>query len=530
MMKLRKSRITLAVGAVLGAAALIPATSFGWSVDTINGVLRTASGGDTLLFPLYTTVTPATTSFSTTNTSDRTIVAKIRFREQEKSMDVLDFLVVYSPYDKFDFTVSQGAGAVRPTMSWNDNTCLVGPAPGSKSVQFPAPTQFVSGDAVMSVGHLEVLGMADVSNVYTLGTTVATATTPGAISWAAAAKHDDTGKPANCQVFIDWLANQKNVQTLNVANVLLDVPNALTGRFVVTGVGLGIEAGSDAISIQDSNLTVGAAPPATTPVRISAQSNSECSRITPANCVSTYAWDKREWDHPHLGEMRNLIRFQAALTAGNVAGDWSNNPGNSVGVDWILSFPNKYAYLDYVPAGQCDDGAGSGSEWCLLNVPNTGYGLAGAWTGSVGTPPPVPPAVRTDSYGVADLCLPDNNLQVWDREEQPASGNVNVSPGGRDTLDLCEELEVFTLAAEDQEVRDSVIQTQERRRIIGFTNLDALFGWAQMTFSWPLLPVNNAVQGDSVTGLIMTTRNTDDPTINNASLTDLQKCVGCPTP
>jgi hypothetical protein len=101
-MKLRKSRLSLAVGVVLGAAAMIPATSFGWSVNTDTGNLQSASGGDTLLFPIYTTVFPATTSFSVTNTSGtQTIAAKIRFREQEHSMDVLDFIVVLSPYDKF---------------------------------------------------------------------------------------------------------------------------------------------------------------------------------------------------------------------------------------------------------------------------------------------------------------------------------------------------------------------------------------------------------------------------------------------
>jgi hypothetical protein len=523
-MKLRKSRLNLAVGAVLGAAALIPATSFGWSVDTENGVLSTQSGGDTLLFPLYTTVFPATTSFSTTNTSEGTIVAKIRFREQEKSMDVLDFIVVYSPYDKFDFTVSQGPGDVRPTMSWKDNTCLVGPGLGNTSVQFPAPSQFVSGNEAMSVGHLEVLGMAEVSNVCTLGTQAFLCDDPalpaGAISWAEAAKHDENGEPENCQVFVDWLASQRNVDTLNIAAAATDVPNVLTGRFVVTGVGQGIEAGSDAIGIQDSNLTGD-------PVVISAQSNSECEANGTANCESFYAWDGREWDHPHLGEMENLENFQLALTAGNVAGDWSNNPANSVGVDWILSFPNKYAYLDYVPAGNCDGGATSGSEWCLLNTPNTGFGLPGAWTED-GDGAPVPDPVPDDySYGTANLCLPDNQLDAWDREEQKASGNVNVSPGGRDTLDLCQELEIFTLAPEGASVEESVIQTPERRRTITFTNLDSIWGWAKLTLSWPLNVQGVTDQGDAVTGLIFTTRNTDDPTINNASMTDLQKCVGC---
>jgi hypothetical protein len=62
------------------------------------------SAGDTLLFPIHTTAQNATTSFSVTNTSDeQTVLAKIRFREQTQSMDVLDFYAILSPNDKFDF-------------------------------------------------------------------------------------------------------------------------------------------------------------------------------------------------------------------------------------------------------------------------------------------------------------------------------------------------------------------------------------------------------------------------------------------
>jgi hypothetical protein len=518
MMKLRKLRLTLAVSAVLGATALIPATSFGWSVDTDQGVLDTLSGGDTLLFPIYTTVTPATTSFSTTNTSGQTIVAKIRFREQERSMDVLDFLVVYSPYDKFDFYVEQAEGAARPTMKWNDNSCVIGPGTGG-SVDFPAPSPFVSGDETMSVGHLEVLGMGDLTGIWVdaEGGVFGAAGT-GRVSLAAAAEHGPDGVPLDCNLLVRWLSSQNNVAALNAAvtaqRKIGDVGNVLVGRYLITGQGLGIEAGSDAVSIQNSDLGWPTSP-------ITSQSGSDCSDST--NCVQSYAWDGLEWDHPHLGEMVNLINFQTALTAQNVAGDWSNNPANFVGLDWILSFPNKYAYLDLVDGAVCDGGAGAGTkEWCLLNATKTGNGQPGVWT-TAGFPfdPTVTPAV---SQGTTNLCLNDNDLAVWDTEEQEASGNVSVSPGTRTTLDICNELQVFTLAPVGSEPRPSVIQTAERRGVIGFENLDAIRGWGRMDLNWPA--VVQGMRGDSIVGGIFTTRNTDDPTINNASLTDLQKGVG----
>ncbi len=220
--------------------------------------------------------------------------------------------------------------------------------------------------------------------------------------------------------------------------------------------------------------------------------------------------------------MQFLNGFQSALTAPNVAGDWSNNPANFVGLDWILSFPNKYAYLDLVDGAQCAGGAGAGTnEWCLLYAPKTAFGFDGLWT-STGVPVrPGQTLPDGEVYGTSDLCLNDNQLRVWDTEEQEASGNVSVSPGTRTTLDICNELQVFTLAPAGTEPRPSVIQTAERRGVIAFENLDTIRGWGQMNLSWASAPF-----GDSVLGGIFTTRNTDDPTINNASLTDLQKAVG----
>jgi hypothetical protein len=496
MMKMRKTRVSMALGAVLGAAALAPATSFGWSVDTGAGDLDTSSGGDTLLFPVYTTAASATTSFSVTNTSSQTVLAKIRFREQIRSMDVLDFFAILSPYDKFDFWVERPNGDERPSMGWDDNTCVVGPA--GDRVQFPAPSPWVDTSEQMQLGHLEVLGVADLTNVYTDGSGNFQQGSGGdfTISIAGLAKHDSNGVPPGCATLVDAFASPQIVANMNSASVGEDVGNVLVGRYVITGAGVGIEGGGDAIGIQDSDL----GPPN---LPISAQSGADC---LPSNCTQNYEWDGAEWDHPHLGEMTNLAGFQDALTASNIAGDWSNNPVNDVGVDWVLSFPSKYAYLDIIDAADCAGGASSGTEWCLLVDTQTTNGNSGAWTDA----------------STADLCVNDNGLRVFDTEESQASGNVNVSPGTRTTLDICNEMQVFTLAAVGDTPRDSVIQTAARRGVIEFENLDAARGWAEMG-------LNFNTQGDgtpAISGIIFTTRATEDPTINNGSITDLQKNVG----
>jgi hypothetical protein len=202
--------------------------------------------------------------------------------------------------------------------------------------------------------------------------------------------------------------------------------------------------------------------------------------------------------------MFNLAGFQEGMRAGRVSGDWSNNFDNAVGVDWVLSFPSKYAYLDWVDLDDCN-ASGTAKTWCLLEDIKTNPNTLtrGAWTASSTT----------------NLCLTDNSLRVFDTEEGEASGNVNVSPGSRTTLDICEEMQVFTLAAEGDTPRESVIQYADRRDVIEFLNLDAQRGWAELELSWP----TQSFQTGAVTGLLFTTRATDDPTINNGSITELKK-------
>jgi hypothetical protein len=337
-----------------------------------------------------------------------------------------------------------------------------------------------------------------------------------------AAAHGSDGTPANCDLLTDVLADSDNVERINdylgSSSTGFDVGNVLVGRYLIDngiqlpdGFHVGIEGGSDAISIQNSNLGPGTAQG----IPLAAQTDDDCNSTNCGLWVQTngYAWDQLQWDHPHLGEMYYLNNFQRALRASqNVAGDWSNNPPNDVGVDWVLSFPDKYAYLDYIPMKECDSTETSTDKaWCLLAETRYGngpYGNPEIWTPYSG-----------EGVGTLDLCLKDNKTSVYDTEEQEASSNVSVSPGSRTKLDICNELTVLTLAAEGQDIKPSVIQTQDERLVVRFTNLDAVRGWGKIDLDW------NQYPGDAVSGLIFTTRATSSPTDQNGSLTDLQKDV-----
>jgi hypothetical protein len=161
------------VSATTLAVALAPAICFGVAFDinrnpnTGAGTIVTDSTGDSVLFPVYTTVNNDATSFFLTNTSMvETIAAKVRFRDQVASRDVLDFIVILSPNDKFDFFVMQDGGV--PTAYWADNKCVVG-YPGTvyddnKMLPFPDPSISGVPYAESAVGHMEVIGMLNLND------------------------------------------------------------------------------------------------------------------------------------------------------------------------------------------------------------------------------------------------------------------------------------------------------------------------------------------------------------------------------
>ena len=120
MKAIRKNPLSYAVGAVLAAMAVVPMSASAVSINLSNtvaprpvvvaGTFNSDDGADALAYPLYSTTNGVTTSFSLTNTGGGAIAVKVRFREQQYSMDVWDTIVFLSPTDKWDFSVSATPG------------------------------------------------------------------------------------------------------------------------------------------------------------------------------------------------------------------------------------------------------------------------------------------------------------------------------------------------------------------------------------------------------------------------------------
>lgn len=133
MFKTRKKLATMAVAAAMGGAMLMAAPAHAVNVSQVNL-------GEVLFFPYHTVQNNMDTVFTVTNTTNRTAVIKIRFREARNSREVRDFNVVLSPYDHWGAAVTKSGNDV--VVRTYDQSCTspILPAsttnPGAREINF----------------------------------------------------------------------------------------------------------------------------------------------------------------------------------------------------------------------------------------------------------------------------------------------------------------------------------------------------------------------------------------------------------
>ncbi|MFB1487466.1 MULTISPECIES: hypothetical protein [unclassified Thiocapsa] len=536
MNAVRKTRLSVALGVVLGVSAIVPATSYGFSVDLNTNSIAVPGAGDSVIYPFYTTVNGATTSYSLTNTSsEQTIAAKVRFREQKYSFDVLDFIVFLSPNDKFDFFISAdpAVNQGRPVVSWNDNSCVTGVLNTPNQTKRLLMPAVEAGrkivDADLAVGHVEVIGMINLQGLQDRAN----------VDLDVVVRHNDDGIPLACNVALEAFRTRANVNAIRLEGRPIggdigllarqDVENALVGAHVITIPGGGIEAGEDAIHVRNT-FNRGF---------LAAQSPQLCTLVNNGvnqgtdGCSSLYTWDTKEENHPHLGDInwvsrdlpgqepigRNntVARMDGLLTASvSLQGDWSNNPTNNVGFDWITTFPTKYVYIDQ----DCSPI----QDWEFVNVGNRVVGERPKCT----TPTPF-------GFNGDDNCIisaPGEDIgTVFNTEERR---DTLFSPSNADLFDFCNETTVYTFAEPGQVIQPSLLQTAAQRVILEFNQTGTIpgnRGWAEVYFNWVsnrIIPTHatNVRDGAATAGLLFLLRSTDDPTINNGSLRELNRNTG----
>lgn len=479
----KKSTMSLALtAAILGGVAMTQQAS---AVNIAQDGL-----GQVLVFPYYTTRGGWSTLFNITNTSDKTIVAKVRWREGRNSREVRDFNIVLSPYDVWT-AGTQDLGD-RAGMFTTDNSCTFPELPthplgtGKDFTNFAYTEIGVQdnrdrGPESMDrtkEGYFEVfeMGVIDDTN---LGAE--------AIELRTNAKHakvaGNTAMPLDCNKVRDVL-RVSDVTDLSLGNLngQLDNPiNALKGRAVLVKGDDGIAAGYDPLVLANFKASGEILPPGRSFPNL-ADADGIAVVIDDNAATATVVGPL-----PGIDAVSELIKRSSVINDYNVKGDSQT--------DWVLTFPTKGFYVDRAYAASnahAPIAVGQIAPLAPFDAPVNGTAFGDT--------------VATFDNPDAKSCF-DINVHMWDREEFDAPDDVPedefspAEPGQESGQNrMCYEANILSFG-------DSNIFSSGLQKSVFAGNeagLPGLNGWAEVTFGGPL----------PVIGLRMEVRNRGDASVN----------------
>lgn len=331
---IRKKLVPLAVAsAVSGGAMLAAAPAYAMNVSQDNV-------GQVLLFPYYTVKNGYDTLFTVTNTTNKTAVFKVRFREALNSREVRDFNVILSPYDHWGAGVTSTAtgGALVRTY---DKTCtspaLPASATHSGATEVAFTNELYSGNfkdggsediGRVQEGYFEVILMG----VSTRDTAVSTNT----VEYNA--KHVN-GVPRDCaKVDAQFLpANIASVQS-----TFTTPENILKGHVTYINVASGKAIDAEPTAIENFQVTtqIVAEPGDLIPSLASG---------TPAGNAEYFANGVHTPDGYAPGAVPGSVDgVSKLLRASSIINEFATGAGAST--SWVVTFPTKHHYTDqYTP-------------------------------------------------------------------------------------------------------------------------------------------------------------------------------------
>jgi len=325
-LNIRKKLVTLAVASVVSGGAMMAMTAPAHAMNVSQNNV-----GEVLLFPYYTVKNGYDTVFTVTNTSDKTAVFKVRFREALNSREVRDFNVILSPHDHWAGAVTRD-GADGALFRTYDKTCTSPRLPGmvsnddraaagSKGEIFFTNSLLTDGAGSdmtrVQEGYFEVIlmGVSDAATNVALNTLEYNA------------KHVD-GVPRDCAVvdnlFLDVGAN---------LSYMAAPENILKGHVTYINVvnGQAIDAEPTAIeNFTDTNIVY--APGDALPDLGSAEDDQ----------VVYFLNNGAPEGGPVAGSSENAV--SVLLSANSVINEFATGAGAST--SWVLTFPTKHHYTD----------------------------------------------------------------------------------------------------------------------------------------------------------------------------------------
>lgn len=340
MFKTRKKLATMAVAAAMGGAVLMAAPAHAVNVSQVNL-------GEVLFFPYHTVQNSMDTVFTVINTTNRTAVIKVRFREARNSREVRDFNVVLSPYDHWGAAVTKNGNDV--VVRTYDQTCTspILPAsatnPGAREINFTdylyttaSAGRLTSGSiggydgggtdaARLQDGYFEVFLMG-------LSTTDGSGSSANVVEYNA--KHVN-GVPRNCAA---------------VDNAFLAIPTNFDSRFV---------APAEVLKGHVTYINVaGGQSIDTEPTAIEGWRDGTHAIYAPGDDapnlshgtspVANGLADGVAYSKSFVATNPNATvnATTAVLSADAVINEYAS--GTNAATSWVVTFPTKHHYTDYV--------------------------------------------------------------------------------------------------------------------------------------------------------------------------------------
>ena len=330
--KLRASASASAIAAV--AALGLTATAETTQAQTVE---RTGTG-QVLIFPYYTVNDDWVTTINVTNTSDSTLAVKFRLRESKNSRDVLDFTVVFSPYDVWTAWLQQDPDTGATQIFTNDNSCT-SPVKSVVNGATANPIAYSgsqadgggSGLGRLRDGYVEMLVMGEAPVVditaanggYTQGTVPYNA-------WHINGIPEDCAAVDSAFIATDvWDQTSDLTGRNGTPDAALDfaapTSNPLKGNVSWLKLGTGAGAGSTALAVSDW-----------------AQGNLVTAQEFPWFLEPTFVTNATPWSLNTAA----LTTFEDAINVESAFNEWASVTSTGAVTEWVLTFPTKAYHVD----------------------------------------------------------------------------------------------------------------------------------------------------------------------------------------
>ena len=325
-LNIRKNLVSLAVASVVSGGAMMAAPAHAMNISQNNV-------GQVLLFPYYTVKNGMDTIFTVTNTSEKTAVIKVRWREALNSREVRDFNVVLSPNDHWGAGVTSNGtgGALVRTF---DKTCTSPILPTSASVSGAREVGFTN---VLFAGSNNDGASQDISRVqegyfevFLMGVSDrSTSNSSNVLEYNA--KHV-SGTPRDCAK-VDALF-------LNVGANLgyMTAPeNILKGHVTYINVANGTSIDAEPTAIEGFSSSAIVYPPSDLLPDLGSGDSS----------ASIYwLYDGAPQNVNFSGNAPSQDAVTGLLAASSVVNEFATGAGAAT--SWVLTFPTKHHYTDKV--------------------------------------------------------------------------------------------------------------------------------------------------------------------------------------